>query len=183
MELRFHLMDLRFLFCARFDPEVILEGYPDALKLAPLDWPPLQTAMPHPGDLTQFLTQGFGLGPPAIVMPYGSADGSFYGFDQRSAHPLLNAPTTESSGGTIYFKDWAAPPDLKAAFNLSGVFDLDAYVAYSASSRNTLEERHLDQMRFVSLNAMSEVYRVRGIEPPPKQTLTLIDAFVEFVTT
>jgi hypothetical protein len=161
-------------------PAVIsMEGYPETLRISPPDWPS-QGHGPRPGDLTQFLPQGFGLGAPMIVMPYGAAPtDSFYGFDQPKAHPILNGPLTEASGGTLYFDDGVSLESLTAAMEVLGIYATPDYVAYASSAGDPVNERYLDQLRIVSSHALGSVF---GAGPePPRQALDAPAAIIGFV--
>jgi hypothetical protein len=158
-----------------------MEGYPEALVVSPPDWPE-KSRDPRPGALDIFVPQGFGLGAPAIIMPYGGAPkGSYYGFDSPHAHPFLNAPTTEPSGGTFYFDDDAKPEALDAVLSLVGVRNTKDYAAYAASSADPLNERYLDQLRLVSNAALSSLFSASSDEPLPPQTLDAPSAVIGFV--
>ncbi|HLW90675.1 MAG TPA: hypothetical protein VKS78_05155 [Roseiarcus sp.] len=158
-----------------------MDGYPEALRLSPADWPK-QRRGPRPGDLAQFLTQGFGLGAPAIITPYGKPpESSFYGFDEPQAHPLLNAPSSEASGGTFYFDDGVSSESLEAALSLAGVYRTVDYVAFAASSRDPPRERYLDQLRFISTAALGSVFGAEIAEPLPKQSFDVVAAAAAFV--
>ena len=158
-----------------------MEGYPEELQLSAADWP-AQCASPRPGDLKHLISQGFGLGAPLIVTPYGgSAGGDFYGSDTPNADPFLNAPLTESSGGTLYFDGTVTGENLKAASEVMGIYSTDEYVAYAAGSANPVEERYLDQLRIVSIDALSSLFQAKGFQPP-KQSLKIPDAVIAFVT-
>ncbi len=114
-----------------------MEGYPEALLLSPLDWPE-QSGDPRPGALDLFAPQGFGLGAPPIIMPYGGPpQSSYYGFDAPHAHPFLNAPATESRGGTLYFDDNAEPESLAAALRLMGLLDTEGICGFCSQQRRS----------------------------------------------
>jgi hypothetical protein len=158
-----------------------MEGYPEELQLSAADWP-AQCASPRPGDLKNLISQGFGLGPPLIVTPYGgSVSGDFYGSDTPNADPFLNAPLTESSGGTLYFDRTVSDQNLTAALQVMGIYSTGEYVAYAAGSSNPVKERYLDQLRIVSIDALSSLFQARSFQSP-KQSLKIPDAVIAFVT-
>ena len=159
-----------------------MSGFPEEIRLSPPEWPE-QCEGPRPGDLQLFVPQGFGLGAPPIVTPYGGPpQGGYYGFHEAQAHPFLNAPLTESAGGTLYFDDNVSTETLTAALQLMGVYWTEDYIAFAASSADPVKERYLDQLRLISRGALSALFRASATEPPPKQTLNVPDAVVAFVT-
>jgi hypothetical protein len=158
-----------------------MDGFPDDLHLSATDWPP-DCREPRPGDLQLFLPQGFGLGGPAIILPYGGPpQPSYYGFHEAQAHPLLNAPPTEPAGGTLYFDDNVTTDELNAALGLIRVFQTKDYVAFGRSSTDPVADRYLDQVRFVSKMALVSVFGTKREEAMPAQTLDIKRAVVAFV--
>jgi hypothetical protein len=158
-----------------------MNGFPDEVLLSASGWPEICRG-PRPSDLQFFIPQGFGLGVPLIVTPYsGPAPDAYYGFQEEKAHPFLNAPLTEPSGGTLYFDDGAPMEALKAALRLMGVYSTMDYVAFGKSSADPPNERYLDQMRFASHLALASVFGATT-EPLPKQTLDIVEATAAFVS-
>ena len=158
-----------------------MDGFPDDVTLSAVDWPQ-NCREPAPGDLRIFVPQGFGLGAPAIITPYsGPPQQGYYGFHETQAHPFLNGPLTESSGGTLYFDDNASLEALHGALSLMGVYQIVDYAAFGNSSNDPVSERYLDQMRLVSHSALSSMFGVTTTEPP-KQTLHVPAAVCAFVT-
>jgi hypothetical protein len=159
-----------------------MSGFPEEIRLSQPDWPE-HCEGPRPGDLRSFVPQGFGLGAPAIITPYGGPpQGGYYGFHEAQAHPFLNAPVTESAGGTLYFDDDASIETLTAALRLMGVYQTEDYVAFAASSAEPLKERYLDQLRLVSHAALASLFQASVTESPPKQSLNVLHAVAAFVT-
>lgn len=159
-----------------------ISGFPEEIRLSPPEWP-AQCEGRRPGDLQSFVPQGFGLGAPLVITPYGGPpQGGYYGFHEAQAHPFLNAPATESAGGTLYFDDNASTETLTTALQLMGVYRTDDYVAFAASSAEPVTDRYLDQLRLVSRAALSSLFRASATEPPPKQTLNIVDGVTAFVT-
>jgi len=157
-----------------------MQGFPDDVSLSASDWPQ-GCREPRPGDLHVFIPQGFGLGAPAIVRPYGGPpQQSYYGFDQPQAHPLLNGPLTEPSGGTLYFDGDASLQTLQETLRLMGVYETMDYVAFGNSSSDPISERYLDQMRLVSHSALASIFGATTSEPPPQQRLHALAAVCAF---
>lgn len=158
-----------------------MDGYPDALVLSPLNWPE-RSREPRPGTLDEFAPQGFGFGAPAIITPYGGPpEGSYYGYHGPHVHPFLNAPLTESRGGTLYFDDDTTSESLSAALQLMGLRDMKEYAAYAASSADPPRERYLDQLRIVSKWALASLFEAASPEPLPQQALDIAEAILGFV--
>jgi hypothetical protein len=159
---------------------IVMDGFPQAVSLSPAEWPD-NCRGPRPGDLKLFIPQGFGLGAPPIITPYGGPpQGSYYGFHEQQAHPFLNGPKTESRGGTLYFDDDASTEMLNAALSLMGVYETKDYVAFGASSTEP-EDCYLDQLRFVSHAALTAVFGTTTTEPPRPQALNVREAICAFV--
>jgi hypothetical protein len=132
--------------------------------LAPAIWhgEPLEI---QPGDLSLFAPMGSGLGGPNLMMPWDTPESiasrvDYYGLHSHSGHPFLGAPVTEPSGGTIYFDDQCNRQDIEAMLRLMGVHDrLTDYAAFLLEATSP-EERYLTQMRLVSGDALSFLYRI-----------------------
>jgi hypothetical protein len=158
-----------------------MEGFPDQVPLCARDWP-ATCREPRPGDLQFFIPQGFGIGAPAIITPYGGPPKeTFYGFHEGQAHPFLNAPPTESVGGTLYFDDNISIETLTAALPAMGIYQTLDFVAFGESSTNP-EEPYLDQLRLVSRMALLSIFGATISAPPPKQTLNMLQATLAFVS-
>jgi hypothetical protein len=159
-----------------------MEGFPDDVRLSAADWPQ-NCAEPRPGDLQVFIPQGFGLGAPAIITPYGGPpQQSYYGFHAAQAHPFLNGPLTESSGGTLYFDDNASLQTLQETLGLMGVYQTLDYVAFGKSSSDPIGKRYLDQIRLVTHSALASIFGATNSQPPPQQTLHVPEAVCAFIT-
>jgi hypothetical protein len=158
-----------------------MDGFPDDLNFSPLDWP-AGAREPRPGDLNYFVPQGFGLGGPAIIRPYGGPpQPSYYGFHEPQVHPFRNAPTTEPAGGTLYFDDNVTGEELNAALGVLHVFGTKDYAAFARSSINPIEEHYLDQVRFVSHMALKGLFGIDGDAAMPSQNLEIPQAAAAFV--
>ncbi len=154
-----------------------MEGFPEELILSPAA-PGGET--PGPGDLQRFLPQGFGLGAPAVILPWGGPGGSFYGFDQTAQRPILDSPRTTSSGGTIYFDGRDLSSKLDVSLDLMGVRSGTDYVAFASSSKDPRQDRYLDQLRLVSKGALDAFYGNQKKELPA-QRLAYPQAIVKFI--
>jgi hypothetical protein len=153
----------------------------EGLVLSPPDWPD-KCRSPRPSDLTEFIAQGFGLGAPAILRPYGRMpQNSFYDFEKASGHPMSNAPLTESAGGTLYFDDGVEIEALIAAIGVMGVYATERFVAYADAAHNPVEERYLHQLRLISHSAIVSLWGVMTDHPLEPQKITVMDAIKAFV--
>lgn len=157
------------------------EGFPGGLKISAVNWQDTPEAG-SPGDETTFTPQGFLLGEPTVAFPWrDSAPDHFYGAQEPSSNPLLNAPLQEPSGGTVYFETSRAER-IEPMFGAMGVrLDSKDYSAFAASSSNPVESRYVDQLKFVSHGALRSLFNVDDDKLPPAQTLTLREALVGFV--
>lgn len=157
------------------------EGFPGGLNLSAVNWEK-HTDTPLPGDETTFTPQGFLLQEPTIAFPWrDSAPDRYYGAEEPSANPILNAPLQVASGGTVYFETTNSR-QIETMFAAMGVrLDSKDYVAFAASSPNPVESRYVDQLKFVSHGALRSLFDVGDDKIPPEQTLTLRKALTEFV--
>ena len=157
-----------------------MNGFPDALSLSAADWPP-ECRDARPGDLRAFVPQGFGLGAPAVIMPYGGPpSGGYYGFQPVRGDPLRDAPLTDPGGGTLYFDDAVAPEELTTALALIGVYQTREYAAFGASSDDPVSERFLDQLRPVTSAALRSIFAADAAGVG-EQALTVHEAVAAFV--
>jgi hypothetical protein len=114
-------------------------------------------------------------------MPYGGPpSGSYYGFQPARGDPLRDAPLTEPCGGTLYFDDTVGPEELIAALQLIGVYRTAEYVAFGASSDDTVTERFLDQLRLVTSAALRSLFAADAT-PVGEQRMTIHEAVAAFV--
>ncbi|MDA4847286.1 hypothetical protein [Hoeflea poritis] len=157
------------------------EGFPGGLNLSAVNWK--KNDDPNlPGDETVFSPQGFLLDEPTVAFPWrDSAPDRYYGAQEPSANPILNAPLQEPSGGTIYFETTDAGR-IESALAAMGVrLDSKDYAAFAASSPNPVESRYVDQIKFVWHGALRSLFKVDDDKIPPDQTLTLRQALTQFV--
>jgi hypothetical protein len=156
----------------------------DIVPVMARDWPD-GTLDELPGDLSKFMPQGFGAGPPRIRMPWGFVgQGSYYGFDAASAHPMQGAPSTAAEGGVIYFNPYAKRESLESALEVMGVrLNMKTFAVYCASSEDVKADHYLDQVRIVN----DEALRLFGVTPfginrlHPPSPITLADLVWRFV--
>lgn len=137
-----------------------------------------------PGDLSQWLPQGLGLGAPLIVRPYGdSPEPSYYGFDAPGANPMLNAPTQEPGSGVLYFDDGADLKKLRGALELIGVRLVSkTYAVFWDATVDTIDDRYLHQVRLVSKAALASLFRANPEAAAlPEQPIALGDYIETFI--
>jgi hypothetical protein len=107
-------------------------------------------------------------------------------FSLTAPAPLLNAPITEPTGGTLYLDGEPNREDLAAALRLLGVpSDATDYAAFLSQAKKPAEERYLTQLRIVRRVALAALYDALS-EPdlrsfPPQQLTVgaLIGKFIE----
>jgi hypothetical protein len=133
------------------------------VTIAPNVWPggPLEL---QPGDLSMFTPLGLGLGPPLVMRPWDNLDdlakqGGYYGLDRRTGHPLLDAPLTGSSGGTVYFDGSRDKSDLDTLLRVLTVHvDSVDYAVFLREAEKPSEERFLIQVRLISQFALQSLF-------------------------
>ncbi len=85
--------------------------------------------------------------------------GSYYGLDRRTGHPLLDAPLTGSSGGTVYFDGSPDKNDIDALLRLLTVHsDSTDYAVFLGEAKDPGQERFLTQMRLISQFALRSLF-------------------------
>ena len=160
----------------------------DLIRFASDPWPGRALSV-QPGDLSTFVQQGLGLKPPTVFRTWDqlSANGqrnSYYGLDTPSAHPLRNAPTNDAAGGIVYFDDSPDRDSFDAMLRLMQVGTRSVeYLAFWEKSENPLEDRFVEQIRFmapyaIGLFGASMTNETRALA---KQQVTLGDALWAFV--
>jgi hypothetical protein len=136
------------------------------VPVLPSDWPDPQLSI-LPGDLSRFLSQGFGLGGPNTFAPWDTLEsftqrGNYYGFDKKEADPIRAAPTTSANGGVIYFGPTVKRPELENALSIIGIAMHETkYALFSATSIAVQSDHYLDQIRIVP----DEALRLFGVSP------------------
>lgn len=163
-------------------------GIEHIAALLPADWPgrELETM---PGDLDSYVTSGFGGAGPLVIQPWDKLETlgrqqGYYDLDEPDADPIRGAPSSDPSGGCVYFDDDVDAGDLSAVLRVMGVQDrLQDYVMFGAESTATLEDRYLDQIRIISRGALTHLFdvpkdMVADLPKPAAPLETLIQAFI-----
>jgi hypothetical protein len=168
-------------------------GIEHIAPLLPADWPGIAGATKPPvmpGDLTQFIPSGFGGGVPVVMRPWDKLESvdqqqSYYGFDAPQADPVRGAPSSDSSGGCLYFNDSVATADLLTALRVVGAYEaLDDYVVFGRESEDPQTDRYLDQIRIVQRGALGHLFGVpqevwQAVPKPSAPLGELVTTFVE----
>lgn len=136
----------------------------EIIHIAPAIWPGRALA-PQPGDLTQFAPMGMGLGGPFPIRPwddpFGPSPSRFYGYQPSSMHPFLGAPTSEPTGGIVYFDDQPPPDDFETLLRFLRIQNLrNDYAVFMGHSSKPEEERYLTQIRLVAQDALTGMFGV-----------------------
>ena len=146
-------------------------------------WPGRELRL-MPGDLSQWLPQGLGLGAPVLVTPYSDGpEPRYYGLDAPGRGPILNAPTQQPGGGLLYFDDGADLKKLRGALDIMGVrTTMTSYAVFWDATIDTIEDRYLHQVRIVSKAALGHLFRA-GPEASalPDQPVPLGDYIETFI--
>ena len=145
------------------------------------DWPGRSLPL-MPGDLSQFLPQGLGLGGPCndplkrLVAP------DYYGLDAPDGHPFRAAPTQEPSGGVLYFGDGVSFDRLCTALEVIGVgLRPTNYAVFAKHAQHPSKERYLDQVRIVSTSALNHFFGCAEAAELPDQPVTVGDFIRTFI--
>ena len=164
------------------------ESIADWVRISPADWSSKSVPV-QPGDLRRFAPMGRGrIGSLPADLDFGLLPGNpdFFSLTAHRSHPLLNAPITEPTGGTLYLDGEPNREDLAAAFRLLGVpADATDYAVFLAQAKKPAEERYLTQLRIVRRAALAALYdalSVAELRSFPRQGLTvgaLIRKFIE----
>jgi hypothetical protein len=151
------------------------------------DWPgrPLPVV---PGDLSQYLPNGFGLAAAPIIRPFDDpiqalSRPSYYGFEKRDPDPVRGAPLTEPTGGTVYFDESIESDDLATLLRVMHVnMHEKDFVVFAGSARKPIEERYLDQARIMSKRALRGLFgadkEAATLDPQP---ISMVDYVAQFV--
>jgi hypothetical protein len=164
-------------------------GIEHIAPLLPEDWPG-RVLSPPPGDLSRFMTGGFGGGVPVVVRPWDKLEDAFqqrgyYGLDAPTGNPIHAAPTSDPAGGAIYFDDGVPGQDVLTALQVMGAhLKLDDYVIFGRESAEPQTDRYLDQIRIIGPGALQQLFGARPEEAAaharPKATLgALVAGFIE----
>jgi hypothetical protein len=155
---------------------------PAEVAILRADWPGRSLPL-MPGDLSQFLPQGLGLGGPGndplkrLVAP------DYYGLDAPDGHPFRAAPTQEPAGGVLYFDDGVSFDRLCVAMEVIGVgLRPTNYAVFAKRAQHPSKERYLDQIRIVSKSALNHFFGCAEAAELPDQPVPVGDfirAFIE----
>jgi hypothetical protein len=163
------------------------ESIADWVQVSPSLWSSRSVPV-QPGDLGRFAPMGRGrIGHvPADLDDSGSGNPDLFSLTAHHSHPLLNAPITEPTGGTLYLDGEPNREDLAAALRLLGVpTDATDYAAFLSQAKKPAEERYMTQLRIVrrvALAALHDALSEPDLRSFPPQQLTvgaLIGKFIE----
>jgi hypothetical protein len=165
------------------------ESIADWVRVSPPVWPSKSVPV-QPGDLGRFAPMGRGrIGPvPADLEDLGSPPGNpdLFSLTAHHSHPLLNAPITEPTGGTLYLDGEPDRQDLAATLRLLGVpTDATDYAAFVSQAKKPAEERFMTQLRIVRRVALAALYdalseaELRAFSGQELTVGALIDKFIE----
>ena len=168
----------------------VTESIDSWMQLSPSVWPTRRLRI-QPGDLARFAPMGRGrVGPaPADLDADGSATGDpdVFSLTAHQGNPLLNAPITEPTGGTLYLDGQPNRDDLAAALRLLGIpRDAGDYAAFLGHAKKPSEERYVTQLRIVRRVALAALYGALSeneLRSFPRQRLTIDDLIFKFVET
>jgi hypothetical protein len=136
------------------------ESIADWIQVSPSVWSS-RTVPVQPGDLGRFAPMGRGrIGHvPADLDDSAPGSPDLFSLTAHHSHPLLNAPITEPTGGTLYLDGDPNTDDLAAALRLLGVpADATDYAAFISQAKKPAEERYLTQLRIVRRVALAALY-------------------------
>ncbi len=166
------------------------ESIADGVRISPSDWSSKSVPV-QPGDLRRFAPMGRGrIGSlPAdlddIGLPPGNPD--LFSLTAHHSHPLLNAPITEPTGGTLYLDGEPNREDLAAVFRLLGVpADATDYAVFLSQAKKPAEERYMTQLRIVRRVALAALYDALSeaeLRSFPRQQLTVGALMGKFIET
>ena len=161
---------------------------PGKITVSPHPWPGKKPDA-QPGDMSIIVPPGLGLAGPFPIRPWDDPltanPGQYYGFQQRTGHPLLDAPTNTASGGVVYFDDGCEEQDLRALCRLLSVHDKEKkYAAFLEESSDPLKDRFLVQLKIVSRFALKYLFGAldeKQYDEFPDQPLTVGELLTAFV--
>jgi hypothetical protein len=159
----------------------------DWVQVSPSLWSSRSVPV-QPGDFGRFAPMGRGrIGHvPADLDDAAAGNPDLFSLTAHHSHPLLNAPITEPTGGTLYLDGEPNRADLAAALRLLGVpTGATDYAAFLSQAKKPAEERYMTQLRIVRRVALAALYDALS-EPdlrsfPPQQLTVgaLIGKFIE----
>ena len=159
----------------------------DPIVYAPAIWP--GTALPvQPGDFTQRAPMGMNMGAPLVMRPWdalGDVMGGragYYGVAPHAGDPFRDAPLTDPSGGTLYFRDGISAGQLATMLDMMGVNDaVTAFAAFRDDAKNPSEQRYLTQLRLVTEAALGSLYGAAPVPGFVRQPLSIAEAVATFL--
>jgi hypothetical protein len=166
------------------------ESIADWARISPSVWTSKSVPV-QPGDLGRFAPMGRGrIGPvPADLDDFGPAPGNpdLFSLTAHHSHPLLDAPITEPTGGTLYLDGEPNAEDLAATLRLLGVpSDATDYAAFVSQAKKPAEERYMTQLRIVRCVALAALYDALSeseLRTFPRQQLTVGALMGKFIET
>ncbi len=144
---------------------------PKSAVVLPTSWPG-QALRIMPGDFSQYVPQGLGLGPPIVVRPWDNplemlTRPNYYGFDAPETDPIRAAPSQLGGGGVIYFDDQIGPAAVRALLEAMEVHTIRRdFAVFAGDAGDTRRERYLVQARIMSLPALKNLF---GASEPAAQ--------------
>jgi hypothetical protein len=165
------------------------ESIADWVQISPSVWSSKRVPV-EPGDLRRFAPMGRGrVGPvPPDLDDLGAAPSNpdLFSLTAHHSHPLLNAPITEPTGGTLYLDGEPNSEDLAATLRLLGVpTDATDYAAFISQAKKPAEERYMTQLRIVRRVALAALYdalseaELRSFRHQPLTVGALMGKFIE----
>lgn len=151
------------------------------------DWPGRRLPI-MPGDFSQYVPHGFGLGAPLVIRPWDDPlkiheRQDYYGFQERDFDPVRGAPLTEPTGGTIYFNDDIEADDLRTILRVMQikVHEQD-YVVFAGASKKPNSDRYLEQARIMSKRAVRFLFGAeKEVSSLPDQPIPVGEYIAQFV--
>ncbi len=156
------------------------------IPILPPSWPD-RSLDRMPGDLSQYIPQGFGLGGPTVLMPWDSLESmfdrrGFYGFDRSDTDPVRAAPATSAAGGVVYFDEDVEQNQLRSTLGLMGVeLDYSDFAAFSSSSSGPKEDQYLDRLRLIRVDAIHAIFGVPTNISVPHGSVAIGDVVWRFI--
>jgi hypothetical protein len=160
---------------------------PAGIRVSPNIWPGKKLAV-QPGDPTQFVPMGCCFNAPIVMRPWDTLDGAlkaqgYYGGQGHSFHPLHGAPTTESSGGILYFDSGQEIEEVLTALRLMHApLCEDRYAVFVSDGEDPQKDGYLVHCRIIPSGALAHFFGAEGdhTEPPqPMMVEGLIRGFIE----
>jgi hypothetical protein len=168
----------------------MMKSIADWVQISPPVWSSKSVPV-QPGDLRRFAPMGRGrIGPvPGDLEDFGAAPSNpdLFSLTAHHSQPLLNAPITEPTGGTLYLDGEPDTGDLAATLRLLGVpADATDYAVFVSQARRPAEERYLTQLRIVRRVALAALYDALSeaeLRAFPRQRLTVGAVMGKFIET